>query len=339
MSTRSFRLSKRSPAGSWLADLTFPWGETRTIDTKQDGKPLAEKRAKWILRHTIARRRHAARVALKKKGQPIPPELQLKQPGRRKAAAAPAAPPAPKRKPGRPRKIPAAPAAAAPARPTIDHQAIAERLRSLTAQAAQASPEDLPPSPAAPPAADDQADDLGEEDPTPAQRPPIPAADAPPLPDAPVEPLIPEVMPPAPSSEDADLFAGLIATFVVAGFIRGNREVAAAASPPLETAEPHAGSVTWMQTGIENKVRKIFGDRVIGDGTKILLGAIGITLSMFIGAQVKTAPPATAAADVNTESERERSGAADAGFSADGAAMVHQNGTPAPKASAAGKFR
>jgi hypothetical protein len=334
MLTRSFRLSKKSPAGTWLAELTFPWGQTRAIDTKQEDRAPAERRAKWILRHTIARRRHAERTALKKKGKPIPPELELQRPGRRKPATPAPAAPAPKRKPGRPRKDRAA--AAAPARPTIDHQAIADRLRSLTAQAAPAAPpEEQTPAAAAAPGPDQG--ELGEDDPTPTQRPPIAAEDAPPMPDAPPETLIPEVMPPAPTSEDAELFSALIATFAVAGFIKANREMGAAATPPLETAEPHAGSVAWMQTGIENKVRKIFGDRQIGDGTKIFLGAIGISLSMFLGAQVKTAAPPAAAADANTESERERSGAAAAGPSA---LAHHQNGAPqAPNSAATGKFR
>ncbi len=333
---RSFRLSKRSDAGTWLADLTLDDGSQRTIDTKQNAKGPAEKRARWILRHTIARRRHAARVALQAKGKPIPPDLAPKRPGRRKPAAA-VAPPAEKRKPGRPRKAPAA--AAAPARPTLDHEAIAARLRSLTAPAPPAE-EEGPPSPAAAPPVPDQGE-LGEDDPTPVQRPPIAADDAPPMPEAAPEPLTPEVMPPA-SSEDGDLFAGLIATFLVAGLIKGNKTIAAAGDPPLELGEPHAGSVTWMQQGIENKVRKIFGDRVIGDGTKIFLGAIGITLSMFLGAEVKTAAPASGEASANTESERERSAATDAGdFAAPSDAMVHQNGTPTPgpKAAAAGKFR
>ncbi len=332
---RSFQLSKRSAAGTWLADLTLDDGSQRTIDTKQNAKGPAEKRAKWILRHTIARRRHAARVALKKKGKPIPPDLAPKQPGRRKPAAA--APPAEKRKPGRPRKAPAA--AAAPARPTLDHEAIAARLRSLTQAAPPA--EEPEPAPAPAPAAADQGE-LGEDDPTPVHRPPIAADEAPPMPESKPEVLTPEVLPPAGADEDAEMFSALAGTLFVAGFIRVQREIADEAEPPLELADAHPGSVGWVQGTVERRVRKIFGDRVIGDGTKFVLGSLGIIFSMWAGARVKTAAPASAEASANTESERERSAAADADdFDAPPAAMVHQNGapTPGPRAAAAGKFR
>lgn len=328
-----------------------------TIDTKETTAAAAKKRAQYVLRHTIARRRFMAREKLIGKGLPVPDDLRVLRKGRRKPGTpTETAPPSSSTPAPRPRKVdpPATPArrgrppkiaAAAPPRPELDHEAIAERLRTLNDAAAPPAPP--LPTPAAPPATDPPGvgpGELGEDDDTPVQRPPIPAADAPPLPDPETSgPEVPEVVMGPPSSEDGDLFAGIFATLLVAGYIKGIRTVAAETKPPIDCAEPHAGSLRWLQEGLEGKIRTWVGDRTLGDGTKIVIGALGVGLSMVVGGvQADTKAPAADGGSATTESDREGRPPDAANFDQpQPRALEHANGTaPAgPRGPATGKFR
>jgi len=260
MSPRSFQLFPR-PGRSWLAKLTFPDGTSDEIDTHKKDQASAEKRAKFVLRHRIAKRRYYAREKLRRKGKPIPAELQVQAPGRRRADAAETPAPAPHT--NGVHKRPATP---------IDAEVAAAKLRGLAGEGLGGGDGDGPP---APPAAE-----LGGEVPPPEEIPPLP----PPPPDGAIHPD--EVIPPG-TPKDGEMMAEMLATGICAGTIRGVRWVGDESTPPWEPAEPHQGSLKWLQEGLAGKLKKRLGDTVVGDGTKIAFGFLGLVISMVAGARPK----------------------------------------------------
>jgi hypothetical protein len=289
MSERSFKLFHRA-GRSYLAKLTFPDGKTSEIDTHEKTERAAASRAKYVLRQRWAKRRHYRRTKLQAAGKPVPPELAPQRPGRRKSTTRSLAPSTRKRK---------------PEAPAIDAGATADKLRALAADGL--GDNDVPPAPEIPGA--------GAADPAPGEgggpaAPAAPPSEIPPIPpEVPPsgEPLKPEVIPPGGPS-DGELMSEMISTAICAGTIRGVRWLGENSSPPWMPAEPHQGSLEWLQRGLTNKIRERLGDRIVSDGTKIVVGFIGVVASMCIGAQPMYAarPPQAGAAATEPDESSER---------------------------------
>jgi len=289
MSERSFKLFHRA-GRSYLARLNFPDGSASEIDTHEKTERAAASRAKYVLRQRWAKRRHYRRVKLLEKGKPIPPELAPQRPGRRKSQV-PAVAPAARRKKRQ--------------APEIDGVETAEKLRALAADGL--GDNDVPPPPTEEeiPGAGAPEPSLGEGHGSGA--PAAPPSGIPPMPEASPEPLRPEVLPPGGPS-DGELMSEMIATAICAGTIRGVRWTGENSEPPWRPAEPHQGSLEWLQKGLAGKIRGWMGDRIVSDGTKAIVGFVGVVASMVIGAQPMYAPrpPQAGAAAAPSDESDER---------------------------------
>jgi hypothetical protein len=292
MSQRSFKLFHRA-GRSYLAKLVFPDGSTSEIDTGEKEERAAASRARYVIRQRWAKRRHYRRTKLARAGKPVPPELAPQRPGRRKSEARKLAPAARRKR----------------AAPEIDAGETAEKLRALAADGLAEN--DVPPSAEEIPGAGAPDPSLGEGQGSGA--PAAPPSGIPPLPEAPEEPLKPEVLPPGGPS-DGELMSEMIATAICAGTIRGVRWAGENSEPPWRPAEPHQGSLDWLQKGLAGKLRTWMGDRIVSDGTKAIVGFLGVVASMVIGAEPTYAPrpPQAGAAAAPSEEESDERHAAPA---------------------------
>lgn len=273
MSPTSCRLFRDDETATWKAEITFSdGGRPTTIDTKTTDRVQAAERAAVVKRQREATRRWRRRRAAAAAGEQAPTGAEVRTPvGRPKTG----------RRPGRPKK-----------RPSLDHDAIAQRLRML----------DAPQLPA-------PDDPIGPEDPTPArpapEGPEIPADEAPPLP--PPEPVTPEIVDPGAADDEKEMLASLLATGTVAGLMMGVREILTWANPPRRAGMAHPIPQGWIERGVTNKYRKIIGDRQMSDGAAIVFGGLGVALSMAFGSEVESPPAAGDAAKPRSTHEAEGS--------------------------------
>lgn len=117
--------------------------------------------------------------------------------------------------------------------------------------------------------------------------------------------------------EDAELLAEMMAQATIVGWVKYNAKYAKTRKPPVKLNEPNEKCTEWMGQGLRHNYAKLVGrTTALGPTAKLVFGFVGMTISMWFGAEVVTPtsapPPETSSHSADGANGAARPGAAPA---------------------------
>jgi hypothetical protein len=86
-------------------------------------------------------------------------------------------------------------------------------------------------------------------------------------------------------AESDELFADMLAGAIVGGHQRAVKNFCAAQEPPKRAAEPSEMCLEWERYGVQKKCRRLMGSKKLSENAKLVIGVVGVTISMVWNAE------------------------------------------------------